>query len=230
MKIIKVSVTVQRTVSLPEYSNVRFGLSLDADVEDEFNKFESIDMLREKATAYVEEQCNQALEQEGQPAKFYEGELYDVVLFLDHVLIVQHGVEPAMFPANYHKLFTGHRYSGAETLANREAKKRGLSVSTLIGETEALQAKMVEIAEHCGAIAVVETGHIVREGKTVHLLAMVPLSQVLFSHDYHLFRDRAQVEDHIAHDWRKVELVEVQTAEELESLLSVADDEDDEDD
>ncbi len=56
MKIVKVSVTVSRTVSLPEYSNARFGLSLEADVTDGEDAFVVADALRKDAADYVEEQ------------------------------------------------------------------------------------------------------------------------------------------------------------------------------
>ncbi|MBN2391745.1 MAG: hypothetical protein JXR84_13550, partial [Anaerolineae bacterium] len=184
---------------------------------------------RKDAAAYVEEQCNQALEREGQPAKFYEGELYDVVLFLDNVLVVQQGIA-LVRPQGYRNLYTGHRWSGAVLLAEQEAKKRGVRfASTLIGEPEALQAKMRALAEESGALALFQIGRVRREDKSVFLYATIPFARVLFDDsqdDYKLFRDLAQVEDYISHDWRGLELLNVQTIEELEDLYSWLEDED----
>lgn len=225
MRIVKVSVNVSRKVSLPEYSNVSFSLGMEADIAEGEDAFVLMDTLRKDAVAYVEEQCNQALEREGQPAKFYEGELYDVVMFLDNVLVAQHGLALVSYPASYRNLYTGHRWSGAVMLAEQEAKKRGLRFaadSTLIGEIEALQAKMLTLAEESSALALFEIGRVRREDKSVFLCASIPFARVLFDNrsslDYHLFRDQAQIADQVAHDWRNVELVEVQTVEELAAL------------
>jgi len=225
MKIVKVSVTVSRTVSLPEYSNARFGLSLEADVTDGEDAFVVADALRKDAADYVEEQCNQALEVEGQPAKFYEGELYDVVVFLNSVLITQHGINPSnTLPPSYRKLYTGHRWNGAVTLASREAEKRGFSFdahSTLIGEPLALEAKMRELAEQSGAWAAYEVGRVRRDSRFVYRHAIIPLTQVVCDPErmgYYVFPDLDAAKDHIAHDYRPSELVVVQSVEELDDL------------
>lgn len=223
MRIIKVSVNVSRKVSLSEYSNVSFSLGMEADIAEGEDAFVLMDTLRKDAAAYVEEQCNQALEAEGQPAKFYEGELYDVVMFLDNVLVVQHGLAlVSRPPLSYRTLYTGHRWSGAVMLAEQEAKKRGLRFaadSMLIGEPEALRAKIIALAEESSALALFDIGRVRYEDK--FLCATIPFARVLFDNkfrDYHLFRDQAQVADQVAHDWRNVELVDVQTVEELAAL------------
>jgi hypothetical protein len=199
---------------------------MDADIAEGEDAFTLADTLRRDAAAYVEEQCNQALEREGQPAKFYEGELYDVVMFLDNVLVVQHDLDLGRLPARRY-LYRGHRYSGATMLAEQEAKKCGVRFamdSTLIGEIEALQAKMLTLAEESSALALFSIGLVPRDDREVFLYATIPLARVLFDDsfqdDYHLFRDRAQVEDHVSHDWHDTEVFHVQTVEELESLLS----------
>lgn len=222
MRIVKVSVNVSRKVSLPEYCNVSYSIGMDADIAEGEDAFTLADTLRRDAAAYVEEQCNQALEREGQPAKFYEGELYDVVMFLDNILIAQQGIAMVR-PQSYRNLYTGHRWSGAVLLAEQEAKKRGVQfASTLIGEPEALQAKMRALAEESGALALFQIGRVQHEDKNVFLYATIPFALVLFDDrlqdDYQLFRDSAQVEDHISHDWRGVELLNVQTVEELAAL------------
>lgn len=224
MRIVKVSVNVSRKVSLPEYSNVSFSLGMEADIAEGEDAFVLMDTLRKDAVAYVEEQCNQALEREGQPAKFYEGELYDVVMFLDNVLVAQHGLALVSYPASYRNLYTGHRWSGAVMLAEQEAKKRGLRFaadSMLIGEPEALRAKLIALAEESSALALFDIGRVRREDKNLFLCAAIPFARVLFDNrcrDYHLFRDQAQVADQVAHDWRNVELVVVQSVEELDAL------------
>lgn len=222
MRIVKVSVNVSRKVSLPEYCNVSYSIGMDADIAEGEDAFTLADTLRRDAAAYVEEQCNQALEREGQPAKFYEGELYDVILFLDNVLVTQHDVLLGFHCPAYRRLYTGHRFSGAVMIAEQEAKKRGVRLErnlTLIGETDALRAKMVALAEESGEMAIFEIARV----KAVNLCAIIPLARVLFDdrfQDYHLFRDRAQIVDYVSHDWRTIELLDVQTVEELDALYS----------
>lgn len=224
MRIVKVSVNVSRKVSLPEYSNVSFSLGMEADIAEGEDAFVLMDTLRKDAAAYVEEQCNQALEREGQPAKFYEGEMYDVAMFLDNVLVILSDILMDAYPPAYRRLYSGHRWSGAVMLAEQEAKKRGLRFaadSTLIGEPEALRAKMIALAEESSALALFDIGRVRREDKNLFLCATIPFARVLFDNrfrDYHLFRDQAQVADQVAHDWRNVELVDVQTVEELAAL------------
>jgi len=207
---------------------------MDADIAEGEDAFTLADTLRKDAAAYVEEQCNQALEREGQPAKFYDGDLYDVVMFLDNVLLTLHDVALEFPPAGCRKLYTGHRWSGAVMLAEQEAKKRGLRFaadSTLIGEPEAIQAKLIALAEESGALALHEIGRVRREDKTVYLCASIPFARVLFDNkfrNYHLFRDQAQTLDQVEHDWRSIELVEVQTLEELAALYSQDEDDDEE--
>ena len=224
MRIVKVSVNVSRKVSLPEYCNVSDSIGMDADIAEGEDAFTLADTLRRDAAAYVEEQCNQALEREGQPAKFYEGDLYDVVMFLDNVLVTLSDILMDAYPPAYRRLYSGHRWSGAVMLAEQEAKKRGLRFaadSTLIGEPEALRAKMIALAEESSALALFDIWRVRREDKNLFLCATIPFARVLFDNrfrDYHLFRDQAQVADQVAHDWRNVELVDVQTVEELAAL------------
>ncbi|MCK9629270.1 MAG: hypothetical protein M0R37_11865 [Bacteroidales bacterium] len=220
MQITRVSVNVSRKVSLPEYSNASFALALDADLEAGENAIAVADALRDAAAAYVEEQCNQALEAEGKPAKFNLGTLYDVVTFLDNVFMTVSGlVRDARLPL-CRILHSQHRGTAAVRLAQQEAVRRGMhsAIETALLNEEEARATLVELAEASEALALFYVGRVAES----YQYATIPLARVLFDEahkefydDYRAFRDHAQVEDHLAHDWRGSTLVDVQTVEEL---------------
>ena len=70
MNITSITVSYNRTQNLENYSNVRPGLTLTAEL-DEFDDPDDIrQQLLCQARGFVEEACDQALEAEGQAAKF----------------------------------------------------------------------------------------------------------------------------------------------------------------
>jgi len=232
MEIKCVSVSVSRTVSLPEYSNMRFGLSLNAELEEGEEAHQVANDLRDKAIAYVEEECNKALEREGEPAKFYDGLRYDVIIFLNTVFIK---ASDSTLDGVSHLFYTtlsrhpGHRWSYAVTLAERTAVEKGMHWhpgNTLIGEPEAVRAKLYDAAVQSESVAMVNLGRVREkdEHSYVYHKAIIPAAEILFNSDrysYRLFTDNAMAEGYYDHDGSNVYIHTISTVEELDTLLEV---------
>lgn len=163
MNITTISFSVSRTVSLREYSNVKLGITLDADLADGDDLHQALNALRDVAQGYVEEECNQALEFEGQPAKFYRGPRYKILYCdaLDAVFIAGEHVDHNGFPGSWNAFYEGHRWQSAVTLAEQFATAHNATFSPsniLNGEPDAILAKVREMLVSSTAVAVLNLG------------------------------------------------------------------------
>lgn len=70
MKLTTITVSYNRTQSLENYSNVRAGQTLTAELAEDDDEREVVAQLYHEARTFVEEVCDQALEAEDQAAKF----------------------------------------------------------------------------------------------------------------------------------------------------------------
>ena len=87
MKITKVSVKYGRTFSLPGYSNVKPEVGYEAEIEPGEDVAAVKAELQRMAQAEVEEACDQALEEGGNPAHFDKGPRYDAIRVIDEKYI-----------------------------------------------------------------------------------------------------------------------------------------------
>jgi hypothetical protein len=87
MKITKVFVRYGRTFSLPGYSNVKPEEGYEAEIEPGEDVAAVKAELKRMAQAEVEEACDQALEEGGNPAHFDRGPRYDAIRVIDEKYI-----------------------------------------------------------------------------------------------------------------------------------------------
>jgi hypothetical protein len=87
MKITKVTVKYGRTFSLPGYSNVKPEVGYEAEIEPGEDVAAVKAELKRMAQAEVEEACDQALEEGGNPAHFDRGPRYDAIRVIDEKYI-----------------------------------------------------------------------------------------------------------------------------------------------
>lgn len=87
MKIKKVTVKYGRTFSLPGYSNVKPEVGYEAEVEPGENPEAIKAELLAMAQVEVEEACDQALEEGGNPAHFWQGPRFDALRVMDEKFI-----------------------------------------------------------------------------------------------------------------------------------------------
>jgi hypothetical protein len=87
MKITKVTVKYGRTFSLPGYSNVKPEVGYEAEIEPGEDVAAVKAELQRMAQAEVEEACDQALEEGGNPAHFDQGPRYDAIRAIDEKYI-----------------------------------------------------------------------------------------------------------------------------------------------
>lgn len=73
MKITSVSIGLRRTESLPGYSNVAPSINLTAEVEEGEEWLDVRDYLMSVVKLHVEKEIDDALEDAGQPPKYYQG-------------------------------------------------------------------------------------------------------------------------------------------------------------
>lgn len=78
MQITSVTASWSETCSLGNYSNVKPSLTLTATVGEDENAAEVYQRLTALCRIHVQEEVNQALETEDQPAKYWDGPRYDV--------------------------------------------------------------------------------------------------------------------------------------------------------
>jgi hypothetical protein len=87
MKITKVTVKYGRTFSLPGYSNVKPEIGYEAEIEPGEDVAAVKAELLQMAQAKVEEACDQALEEGGNPAHFDQGPRFDALRVADESFI-----------------------------------------------------------------------------------------------------------------------------------------------
>lgn len=124
MIITQVTVSWQQTQSLPEYSNIKPGLTLTAQLQDGDNVDEVVLALRDQARRFVEEHIDEALERNDIPAKFSHDPRFDVYVHgrgTDRkVAIVPSGTFDAK---QFYRTQIGHRISKAISLAQSDRQQ-----------------------------------------------------------------------------------------------------------
>ncbi|RJX17564.1 MAG: hypothetical protein C4575_13045 [Desulforudis sp.] len=80
MKITEISISYEETCSLPNYSNVRPGLSLAAQIELEDNPEKVRCDLMAQARLFVRGVIDQALIDNGRSPKYYSGQRYKIMV------------------------------------------------------------------------------------------------------------------------------------------------------
>lgn len=136
MRIRSITVEARETVSLPGYNNLVRGVTLVANINKQDDPAVCYDALSFMADARLREEIDEALEDNGLPPKYFEGERYGVA-FSSHqkrVAVLPSRAAHAPLPSGWswyygtNGMSTGFREATARRIAEKEAARTGYVV------------------------------------------------------------------------------------------------------